>query len=140
MPPASAFRPPVPEHSVTGLGPLIPLPDWVRLFRYRTGSGMGISVHSGTGLTGCRTVRQSGIKKRGTAYVYSASVGGGERNTHAVHVQTAGNEKLIICKCQNVGMREKSRSGIGISSGSQLSQSGIGIPASGFNPVPLLTD
>ena len=30
--------------------------------------------------------------------------------------------------------------GIGISSGSQLTQSGIGIPASGFSPVPLVTD
>jgi hypothetical protein len=28
-----------------------------RAFRYRTGSGIGISVHSGTVLTGCRTVR-----------------------------------------------------------------------------------
>jgi hypothetical protein len=37
-------------------------------------------------------------------------------------------------------MLEKSYSGIGISSGSRLLQSGIGIPASGFSPVPLVTD
>jgi hypothetical protein len=41
----------------------IPVPDWVFLFRYRTGSSIGIFVHSGTGLTGCRTVRHSGIWK-----------------------------------------------------------------------------
>jgi hypothetical protein len=35
-------------------------------------------------------------------------------------------------------MPEKSYSGIGISSGSQLSQSGIDIPTSGFSPVPLV--
>ncbi len=29
---------PVPEHSGTGLGPLTPVPDWVPLLRYRTGS------------------------------------------------------------------------------------------------------
>jgi hypothetical protein len=40
----------------------------------------------------------------------------------------------------NAGMPEKSKSGIGISSGSQLPQSGIDIPASGFSPVPLITD
>jgi hypothetical protein len=37
-------------------------------------------------------------------------------------------------------MPEKTWSGIGISSGSQLLQSGIGIPASGFSPVPLGTE
>jgi hypothetical protein len=39
----------------------IPVPDWVPLFRYPTGSGIGFFVHSGTGLTGLRTVRHSGI-------------------------------------------------------------------------------
>jgi hypothetical protein len=34
---------------------------------------------------------------------------------------------------------EKSYSGISISSGSQLPQSGISIPASGFSPVPLVS-
>jgi hypothetical protein len=38
----------------------------------------------------------------------------------------------------NAGMPEKSNSGIGISSDNQLLQSGIGIPASGFSPVPLV--
>jgi hypothetical protein len=37
-------------------------------------------------------------------------------------------------------MPEKSWSGISISSGSQLHQFAIGIPASGFSPVPLVTD
>jgi hypothetical protein len=41
---------------------------------------------------------------------------------------------------ETAGMPEKSLSDIGISSGSQLLQSGIGIPASGFSPVPLVTD
>ncbi len=49
----------VPEHSE---------PDWVPLFRYRTGSGTGIFVYYGTGLTQCRIVRQSGIYK--TRYKY----------------------------------------------------------------------
>ncbi len=33
----------------------IPVPDWVHLFQYCTGSGIGIFVHSGTGLIRCRT-------------------------------------------------------------------------------------
>jgi hypothetical protein len=36
------------EHSGTGLGPLIPVPDWFRHQNF---------FHSGIGLTGCRTVR-----------------------------------------------------------------------------------
>jgi hypothetical protein len=36
--------------------------------------------------------------------------------------------------------QKKSYSGIGISSVSQRLQSGIGIPASGFSPVPVVTD
>jgi hypothetical protein len=53
MPPASAFPYPV-YQSDTG-------PDWVPLFCCWTGSGIGIFVHSSTGLTRCRTVRHSGI-------------------------------------------------------------------------------
>jgi hypothetical protein len=35
----------------------IPMPDWVvPLIRYRTAPGIGILIHSGTGLTGCLTV------------------------------------------------------------------------------------
>jgi hypothetical protein len=37
-------------------------------------------------------------------------------------------------------MLEKSKFGIGISSGCQLLQYGIGILASGSSPVPLVTD
>ncbi len=37
-------------------------------------------------------------------------------------------------------MAECLNAGIGISSGSQLPQSRIGIPTSGFSPVPLVTD
>jgi hypothetical protein len=40
----------------------------------------------------------------------------------------------------NAGMPEKSQFSIGISSGSQLPQSGISIPVSGFRPEPLVTD
>jgi hypothetical protein len=46
---ASAFRRPV-SQSVTGLGSLIPV-------QVPNCFGIGISVHSGTVLTGCRTVR-----------------------------------------------------------------------------------
>jgi hypothetical protein len=67
MPPASALRHPV---SQSGTGPV---QDWVPLFRNQTGSGIGIFVHSGTGLTGCRTVRH--LKK--------AVAGGGERDPSA---------------------------------------------------------
>jgi hypothetical protein len=51
----------------------IPVQDWVPLFRYRTGSGIGIFVHSGTRLTGYRTVHP--------VHVHIAGVGGGERDT-----------------------------------------------------------
>jgi hypothetical protein len=52
---------------------------------------MGIFVHSGNGLSGgCRTVRHSGIVKKGYTLHVHPSVDGGERDTLAVHVQTAG--------------------------------------------------
>jgi hypothetical protein len=69
MPPSSAFRHPV---SLSGARS-IPVQDWVPLFQYRTGSGIGIFVHSGTRLTGCRTVHP--------VHVHIAGVGGGERDT-----------------------------------------------------------
>jgi hypothetical protein len=53
----------------------IPVPNWISLFRYRTGSGIGIFVHSGTGLTGCRTVRH--LKKGYTRHVHTAGCGNG---------------------------------------------------------------
>jgi hypothetical protein len=37
------------------------MPDCVSLVRYRTCPGIVSSVHSGTGLIGCRTVRHSSI-------------------------------------------------------------------------------
>jgi hypothetical protein len=37
------------------------MPDWVSLVRYRTCFGIVSFFQSGTGLTGCRTVRHSGI-------------------------------------------------------------------------------
>ncbi len=56
MLPASTFlhQSPIPEHSITGLGPLIPEPGCSR-HRHL--------IHAGTGVTGCRTVRHSGILK-----------------------------------------------------------------------------
>jgi hypothetical protein len=39
----------------------IPVPQWVSLFRYRTGYGFCILFHSGIGLTGCRTVWRKGV-------------------------------------------------------------------------------
>jgi hypothetical protein len=38
------------------------MPDCVTLIRYRAGSGIVIDFQSGTGLTGCRTIRHSGSK------------------------------------------------------------------------------
>ena len=55
--PASIFRHPVSQSGTDKL------PDWVPLFRYRTGSGIGIFVHFGTGLTGTPDAGQSGIIK-----------------------------------------------------------------------------
>jgi hypothetical protein len=43
---------PVTEHSGTGQGPLFPVPDWFRHLHF---------CSFGTGLTGCRTVRHTGI-------------------------------------------------------------------------------
>jgi hypothetical protein len=85
---ASAFRHPV---SQSGIG----------AFWYRTGSpytGTGLVPASvflfitAPGLTGCRTFRH--LKKGYTLHNHTASVGGGERYTHAVHVRTAGSEKF----------------------------------------------
>jgi hypothetical protein len=81
MPLASAFR-----HLVSQSG--------TGAFRYRTGS-----PYSSTGLVpasafrfipvpDCLDARQSDIPVR------TVSIGGGERDTHAVHVQTAGSEKF----------------------------------------------
>ncbi len=58
-------------------------PDWVPLFRYRTGSGIHIFVHSATRLTGCRTVQH--LKKGYILHVHTA-VGGNEYTLH-VHRQ-----------------------------------------------------
>ncbi len=41
----------------------VSVPNWVSLFRYRNGTGIGIYFHSGSGLTGCRTVRRCSILK-----------------------------------------------------------------------------
>ncbi len=78
-----------------------------------------------------------------------------------IHIQTAGSGKLYTLHIHrkllmvlfllqyvydieksyvNAREPEKSYSGIGISSGSQLPLSSIGIPASGFTPVPLVTN
>ncbi len=76
----------------------IPVPVWVFLFQYQAGSGIDIFFRSGTGMTKCRTVRRSGIKK-----LYE----GGKRNT--LHVYTAGNvEKytlqaiLLVPECRTL--------------------------------------
>jgi hypothetical protein len=49
---ASASKPMTTRHRFSGIHHLSPVPDWVPLLRYRTGSGIGIYFHSGTGLTG----------------------------------------------------------------------------------------
>jgi hypothetical protein len=48
------------------------------------------------------------------------------------------DKSYVNAECRNVG--EKLVRHLGISSGSHLPQSGIGIPAAGFSPVPLVTD
>ncbi len=127
----------------------IPVPDWVPfLFRYRTGSGIRIFVHSYTGLTGCGQSNILAFKKGYTLHVHTASC----ENGYTLYVggkeyapctpQTAADGVFLQYDIEKTygGMPEKNQSGIGISSGSQLPQSGIGIPASGFRPVPLVTD
>ncbi len=87
MPPASAFQHPVPEHSATGAFRYrsIPLPDWVLIFRYRTGSGISIFVHSGTVLIGCQTSDIPALIKTYTLHVDTASDGLG----YTLHVHSA---------------------------------------------------
>jgi hypothetical protein len=67
---ASAFRilylSPVPENSGTGMGPLIPVPDWFRIVFF---------VHSGTRLTGCHTASILALIKTYTLHVHIASDG-----------------------------------------------------------------
>jgi hypothetical protein len=98
---------PVSEHSGTGLGRLIPVPDWVALFRYRTGS-----PYSGTGLgrlipvpdwfrhrhfcsfryrtdwmSDSPTFRH--LKRKGySLHIHTASVGSSERDTPNLQVVT----------------------------------------------------
>jgi hypothetical protein len=72
----------------------IPLPDWFSLFRFLTGSGICICNNSGTGLSGCREFRPSGIpafktklsqgQKRCTLRIQAA----GSRKESALHVLT----------------------------------------------------
>jgi hypothetical protein len=52
----------------------IPVQDWVLLSLYRTGSGIGVFVHSGIRLIRCRTVRHSGIIKKYTPHVHTANL------------------------------------------------------------------
>ncbi len=56
----------LPRHRHFSIHYLSPVSDRVSLFRYRTGSGIGISFYSITGLTGYRTVRHSGVQKNCT--------------------------------------------------------------------------
>jgi hypothetical protein len=53
----------IPTSGISVLYRGFPVPDCVPFFRYRTGFGIGIFVHSGIGLTGCPPVRHSGILK-----------------------------------------------------------------------------
>ncbi len=91
MPPASAFRHPVsqpgPEHSGTGLGPLFSVPDWFQhrhfcSFRYLTDR-----------MPDSPTFRhlRKGYSTPSTSILLVLVV---IRDTHAVHVQTAGSEKF----------------------------------------------
>jgi hypothetical protein len=101
----SAFRHPV-SKSGTGAFQIL---DWVPLFRCRTGSGIGIFVHSGTRLTGCRTVRH--LKKGYTLHIHTAggikghtqhvhTTGGGRG--YALHVHTAGGGKAYPAHCTSI--------------------------------------
>ncbi len=102
------------RHRHSGILYLSPVPDWVPLFRYRTGSGIRIFVHSGTGLTG-----QSDIPA-----FQKAVVGGGERETQCTSkLQVAESDTpftsidscwwcyscyIILKNLVNAGMPEKS--------------------------------
>ncbi len=66
----------------SGILPL-PLPDRVPSFRYWTGSDIGIFVHCGTGLTGCRTV----------LHFLKNNEGGKVYKLYILYVQTAGGGK-----------------------------------------------
>jgi hypothetical protein len=87
MPSASAFRHP---KSQSGTG----------AFLYRTGSGIGMFVHSGTGLTGCQTARH--LENTGEkGYIHTL------HTLHTLHVYTAsdglgytrhGNSELLVMK------------------------------------------
>jgi hypothetical protein len=52
------------RHLHCGIISLNPVPNWFLLSRYRTGSGIGGLVHSGSGLIECRTFRLSGVDKK----------------------------------------------------------------------------
>jgi hypothetical protein len=80
------------------------------------------------------------LKKGYTLHVHTANVGGGKRDTHAVHFQTQRLMVLFLLYDIEKSNPNAGMSGIGISSGSQLPQSGIDIPASGFSAVPMVTD
>jgi hypothetical protein len=102
------------RHPVSGLSVRyrsIPVPKWVPLFQYWTGSGVGIFFLYGTGLTGCRTVRHSSILKkiyihpecphckqggrRYTLHVHAADVGGGERYIHCTSKLPSGKKYTL---------------------------------------------
>ncbi len=59
--PASRRMPPASELQHLSPYSSIPVPDRVAKLQFLTGSGIGISVHSDTGPTGCQTVWHSGI-------------------------------------------------------------------------------
>jgi hypothetical protein len=64
----------------------VQIPNWAPLFRYRTGSGIGIFVSSGAGLTGFRTFKTNYEgRKRYIMHVQTAD--GGKEYTLHVHTQ-----------------------------------------------------
>jgi hypothetical protein len=62
----------------------IPVPDWVPLFLYWTGSGINNFVHSCNGLTGCRQSDIPAFKKGYTLHVHAAGVGDGRRDNRGI--------------------------------------------------------
>ncbi len=116
MPPASAFRHPVSQYgSGTGLSPLLPVPHWFRhqhfySFRYRTYLMPDISALINN--TPCMCTLLAIDPERSQCWLVEGAP------------LMLKNHKY---KCRNA--REKSSSGIGSFTGSQLLQSGTCIPA-----------
>jgi hypothetical protein len=91
---------PVPKHSGTGLGPLIPVPDWFRhrhfcSFWYRTDWMPDSPKFRHLKKRYRLHVHTAGGRKGHTLHVHTASVGGGEKEPMHTKLQVVKSSKLI---------------------------------------------